>query len=89
MQAAIERPVGDECVVVIRGADDDGIEVLLLMALAPVGVGFRTREPLECVREEIFIHVAKGDEIFAADGIVVGEAPPPNADQGDVELIVR
>ncbi len=35
----MERPVGDEGVVVIGGADDDGVEVLLIKALSPIGGG--------------------------------------------------
>jgi hypothetical protein len=39
VQVAFQRPVGDEGMRVVRRADDDGVEVFVIEALAPVDVG--------------------------------------------------
>ena len=51
VQAAVQRPVGDEGVVVVGGADDHGVDVLLLEALPPVRRRSWPGETLERIRE--------------------------------------
>jgi hypothetical protein len=64
MQVAVERPVGDERVVVVRRADDDRIDVLLLKAFAPVGVGFGTGKELEDSGEERLVVLEIWEEVM-------------------------
>ena len=76
MQPAVERPVGDERMVMVGRANDDRIEVLLLKALAPIRVSPDSREALEGIREEVFIHITERHDIIVGDGIIVRLSPP-------------
>jgi hypothetical protein len=87
MEVALQRPVRDEGVRMVGGADDHGIEALVVQALPPVHVSGRIRETLQRVREAGFIHIAERHDILLADRVVVCEAAAPDADEGDVELV--
>ena len=51
-------------VSVVRRADDNGINVLLLQHLAKVGIRFRLGEFRFCCREQALVNVAKGDDVL-------------------------
>ncbi|MCX6606873.1 MAG: hypothetical protein NTV52_25275 [Acidobacteria bacterium] len=85
--AAVDGPVGDEGVVVVGGADYDGVNVLLIEALAPVVVGFGFGEDFETFLGAEVVDVAEGDDVFIAEDVVVGGAASPDADEGDVEAV--
>ena len=57
--------------------------------MAPVHVLFGVGN-VQLLRPEgqvLLVHVAEGDDVFAAQGAEVGLATAPGADQGDVEFV--
>ncbi len=60
----------------------------MVEALAPVDVGFGVREFFQRVCEMGFVDVAKGHDILLCQPAVVGFCAAPDADQGDVELVI-
>jgi hypothetical protein len=74
---------------VVRGADDDGVDVLLLHQFAPVHVRLRLRKTLRAGREVFLVDVAQRHHVLAADCAKVRFAPAPRADQRDVQFVAR
>jgi hypothetical protein len=72
---------------VVRRADDDGVEVFVIEALAPVDVSRGTGEALQRVWKARLIDVTQRDDVFLRDGVVVRQPAAPHADEGDVELV--
>ena len=87
-QATVESPIGDEGVVMVGSGDDQRIEILLIKALAPVGVGLRLGKFLERQSEVFRVDVTEGDHVFLGNPAMVGETAPPDADKRDVEFVV-
>ena len=87
VHVAIERPVGDEGMMVVGGADDHGLDVLLVEHLAPVPIGLCLREDLERFLGAEVVDVAERDDVLVPEDVVVRGAPAPYADQGDVQLV--
>ena len=81
------RPVGDEGVVVVRGADDHGLDVLLVQHLAPVPIGLGLGEDLQRFLGAQIVDVAQGHHVLAPERVVVRGSPAPYADQGDVQFV--
>jgi hypothetical protein len=89
VEIAVERPVGDEGVMVVGRANHRGIEPLVFEAVAPVGVGFGAGKCGEGILEEGFVDIAQGDDTLLLEPAVMGEGTARDADEGDVELAVR
>ena len=62
-------------------------EAFLVEAFSPVYVGLGIGKFFRAEREVFLIHVAKGDDVFAGDGVEVGFTPAPRAEQRDVEFV--
>src|ERR1017187_70496 len=87
VHVAIQRPVGDEGVVVIGGADDHGFHVFLVHHAAPVPIGLGFGEDLQGLLGAEVVDVAKGDHVFVAQDVVVSGAAAPNTHKGDIQLV--
>jgi len=87
VQVAVQRPIADERVRMVRRAAEHRVEALVIEALAPVDVGLGLGEPLGAVREVLLVHVAESHDVLAGDGVEMGVGPAPGADHGDVELV--
>src|SRR6185369_7263906 len=83
----IHRPGRGESMVVIRGADYDGVDVLLLETFAPVHVGLRIRKLFGAESQMLVVDVAKRDNVLARDRVEVRRAAAPGADEGNVQLV--
>ena len=89
VQAAIQRPIGDESVRMVRSAANHGIDVLLLEALAPIDVGFGFRELLGGGGDVLLVHITQGHDVLARDRAKMREGPAPCTDHGYIELVAR
>src|ERR1017187_1733464 len=87
VHAAVQRPVGDEGVMVVRGANDHALDVLLVQALPPVPIGLGLREYLEAFGQAVLVHVAESHHVLVRQHVVVRGSPPPHAHEGDVQLV--
>jgi hypothetical protein len=73
--------------MVVGGADDHGLDVLLVEHAAPVPVGFGLGEDLQGLFDALVVNVAERDHVFANQGVVVGRAAAPHAHQRHVQLV--
>ncbi|MBA7676531.1 hypothetical protein ES703_84773 [subsurface metagenome] len=89
MLAAVHRPDVDEGVGVVGRRADDGINVLLVEALAPVRVGFGPGEAPGCGGEGLVVYITQGDNVLALDVVRIRTTTPTDADDGDIELLIR
>ena len=87
MQVTFQRPIGDESMRVVRRADDDGVEVFVIKAFAPVDVSRGTWEALQCVWKTRLIDVTQRNNVFLRNGVVMRKAAAPHPDEGDVEFV--
>lgn len=87
VHAAVEGPVGDEGMVMIGGADDDGFDILLVENAAPIPVKFCLGEDLSSLASADVVDVTQGHDIFIAQGIVVSRATSPDTDQGNIQAV--
>ena len=87
VHASVHGPIGDECVVMIGGADDDRLDVLLIEQPPPIRIGFRFGKDLERFLGAEIVDVAQGHDVFVANDIVVRGSPPPHADQSNVQFV--
>jgi len=55
---------------------------------AAIVTGPSIEKSIAPLRSSVTEHVAQGDDVLAGDAAQVGRSPPPDADQGDVELLV-
>ncbi len=85
--AAVHGPVGDERVGVIGGANDNGVDVLLVKALPPVDILLGLGKAFGTEGEVLLVDIAQSDHVFGADGTEVSFASPPGSNQSDVEFI--
>jgi hypothetical protein len=85
--AAVQGPYVDEGVRVVGRGADDGVDVFLVEALAPVDVGLGLRVGLGGLLEVVGVNIAQGDDVLARDLVQVAPAAPAHADAGDVELL--
>ena len=67
--------------------DDDGVEVFLVQALAPILVLLGFRELLGGRGESLGIDVAEGDDVFFFQHVEMGGGPPPAANKSDIQPI--
>src|SRR6185369_10555770 len=87
VHVTVQRPVGDEGMLVIRGANDHGFHVFLIETPTPVPVGFRLRENLEGFLGAEIVDVAQGHDVLVPQYVVVRRSPSPYTDEGDVQLV--
>lgn len=85
----MQRPVGNESVVMVRRADDHRIEVFVVEAVAPVGVGLRFGKLLKRKFHVGPIDIAQGDHTMLLEPKIVSLGPTVGTDERDVELVVR
>ena len=78
-------------VKMIRRGDGHGVDALahLVEHDAEIPVKFRLRIFLDLFRAIHAVHVAQGDDVFAAATIRVDHALAPRADGGNVQLAVQ
>ena len=76
--------------VMIGGADDDGVELagFFFEQFAVVGVATGFGEALSKAVEVRFVDVADGDDVFARDAVDIFRRTIGRADDGDVEFFV-
>jgi hypothetical protein len=74
---------------VIQRAADDGLNILLLKALAPVGITLRSGKFLRRRRQVLLIDIAEGYYVLARDPVEMLLRPVAGGDQGDVQFIAR
>ena len=80
---------GDVGVRMVRGGDDDGVDVLALLEHdAEVGEGFRLRELLDGPRAALQVEVAQGDDVLVGAVADVASADAAEADGRDIQLRV-
>ena len=82
--AAVHRPVGDKGVRVIQRAADNGVNILLLQAFAPVRVTPGLGEFLGDGCESLLVDITEGDNVFVGNALEVVSRAVPDGDQGDV-----
>jgi len=75
---------------VVRRRDDDGVDAAVHLAKHPaeVSVAFGLGVLLGGLGKVMFVHIAEGDDVLAADAAQVGPAPAGHADDGDGEFLV-
>ena len=88
-QVPVECPVGNECMVVVGGADHHGVESLVVEALAPINVGLGLRKFLQGMGEVRLIDVANRNHVLLLQPAIVGGGAAPGTDERDVEFVVR
>src|SRR5436309_6153278 len=72
----------------VGGADDYGIDILLLEQLSKIIVGFGVRKFLFHRRQKVVIDVAERDDVFLFDASNVRARAVSGADDGDVKLFI-
>src|ERR1035437_1821803 len=87
VDAAIDRPIDDEGVVVIRRADDDGFNVLRIQTLAPVPVGLGLGKNRQGFLNAEIVCVAQRYHVLIPEDVVVHSSPAPHADEGDIQPV--
>src|ERR1039457_174077 len=87
VHVAIQRPIGDEGVVMIGGTDHHGFHVFLVHHPAPVPIGLGLGEDLQGFLGAEVVDVAQGDHVLVAQDVIVGGAAAPNTHQGDIQLV--
>lgn len=85
VETAVHRPHRDVRMRMIRGADDDGLEIFLLQTFPPIDVGLGAGEFLQRFRETRLVHITKRDHILLGKPIIMSKPPTPYADQRDIE----
>jgi len=89
--AGLQRPDALDGVLVIRGGDGDGVDVLVLEHLSHVGVALGARGGLQAFLDDLGVDVAEGDDADALDLLElldVLQASAAEADDGDAEVTV-
>ena len=92
MQIAVQRPVRDEGMGVIRGADHDAVEAeqfVIIEQFSPVHVGFSGRKFLQTECQVVLVHIAQRDAVLGGERIEVRLASAPRTDERKVQLITR
>src|SRR5207245_2405886 len=87
--AAIHRPIGDKGMGVIQAAADDGLDIFLIQALAPIEIVFGIRKFPGSEREMFLVDVAQGDDVFGGEAWKMGLTPAPGSNQGHIQLVTR
>ena len=89
VHVAVQRPVGDEGVMVIGRANDHGFHILLVHQAAPVPMRFRLGEDLQRLLHAQLVHVEVCHEVLVPQSVVVRCAASPHADERHVESVAR
>ena len=85
--ATVHRPDGHERVMMVRGAANDGVDILLIQCLAPVGVFFGFGELRSRGIQGPRIDVTQRDHVLLLQHGEVGGGPSPTADERYIQLI--
>jgi len=72
----------------IGRADGHRVEILLIEHLPPIDVGFGPGVFRGGGGEVVFVDIAQGHDVFAADAAHIGPAAAVDADNADVEFFV-
>ena len=89
--AGLERPDALDGVLVVRGGDGDGVDVLVFEHLSHVGVALGARVVLQALGDDLGVDVAEGDDADALDLLElldVFQTAAAEADDGDAEVTV-
>ncbi len=88
--AVLERQHGGECVRVLAGAHDHGVEVTgALEELAEIGELLRARMFRGGGVEVSGVDIAEGHDVFGGDGFEVAGAAAARADDGEIQLLIQ
>lgn len=75
--------------VMIRGANDQRVNVFLFDHFAPVRVRFGIGKFFGAKGQMVVVDVAKGDDIFAGDRAEMRFTSAPRADERDIQFVAR
>ena len=89
MHVTIQGPVGDEGMVMIGGADDDGLNVFLVEEAPPVPIGFCLREDLQGFLGSKIVYITQCHDVLIAKHVVMRGSPAPDADERDIQFVAR
>ena len=84
VESPIHRPNGNEGVMMVRRADDHGVEVFLVQALTPILVLLGFWELLSGSGESLGIDVAESDDVLLFQHVEMSRGSSPTADKGDI-----
>ena len=89
--AGLERPDALDGVLVVRGGDRDGVDILIFEHLADVGVALGAGEGLQTLGDDLGVDVAEGDDADTFDLLELIDViltTAAEADDGDAEVTV-
>jgi hypothetical protein len=89
VEITVQGPVGNIGMGMIGGAAEDGIQVRMVKALAPIFVDLGLGKFFLGMSDGLLVHITERHHILIFEGAVVSSATAVGPDERDIQFIIR